>query len=220
MVHNHRGDPSSFPRVFVSPRVATNHQAVQINLYAGLRPLPPPHPALPPPAFSPDDLSSVSSSCSKSLDIDWDSTGVSRDKINKESVAMNGILAHPNMKGRIIICQTPRRGHEFLRPLSYKMARPPAGSPDRAAGFPTLIFLRAAGWYFGLKSNLPHKLQLVIFSKWLIVRGRNHRWSAAACKEKRNEVQLEMLQVVNGSQGSAAAPQLCAVRAGACPPSP
>lgn len=76
---------------------------------------------------------------------------------------MNSTLAHPNMKGRIIICQTPRRGHEFLRPLSYKMARPPAGSPDRAAGFPTLIFLRPAGWYFGLKSNLPHKLQLVIF---------------------------------------------------------
>lgn len=42
------------------------------------------------------------------LDIDWDPTGVSRDKINKESEATNNSLTHPNMKGSIIICQSQK----------------------------------------------------------------------------------------------------------------
>lgn len=71
--------------------------------------------------LSPDDLSSVSLSRSKSLDIDWDPTGGSRHKINKESVAMNSSLTHPNMKGRIIPCQAWESGHVFLRQLSYKL---------------------------------------------------------------------------------------------------
>lgn len=70
--------------------------------------------------LSPDDLSSVFLSHSKSLDIDWDQTGVSTGKINKESVAMNSSLTHANMKGRIIICHLFESGHVFLRPLSYK----------------------------------------------------------------------------------------------------
>lgn len=70
------------------------------------------------PSLSPDDLSSVS--LSWSLGIDWDLTGESRVEINKEPVAMNTSLTHPNMKGGIIICQAWKRGREFLSILSHK----------------------------------------------------------------------------------------------------
>lgn len=94
------GESRSFTEAFVSPCVATNQQAAEINLHALLCPC-----ALSL-SLSPDDLSSVSLSRFKPQIIDWDPTGRCRDKINKESVAMSSSLAHPNMKGRKIICQT------------------------------------------------------------------------------------------------------------------
>lgn len=124
-VHNHREIPQAY-REHSSPRVwPQSVERSKIHLHPGLCPallclLP---------FFSPDDSSSIP--CSKPLGIDRDSTGVSKDEINKESVAMNSTLAQPNMTGRIIICQTTRRGHEFLRATFAPNGPPSRRCPQR-----------------------------------------------------------------------------------------
>lgn len=151
----------------------------------------------------PDDLSSVSLTRSKSLDIDWDPTGGSKVTINNESAAMNSSLTHPNMKGRIIIWQRWESDHVFLMPLSYKLPllspqpqESPVSTPKHASKH-TLF-----QWYFDdFRWKGTHRTchSRHIFIEWLLVLKSKPSVKHVIIKTEKNEVQLQTLQVLNGS---------------------